>query len=204
MTSAVSISSVHNCHSSRCPPRTDSCRFIQDHSLITGLCSAIYLHHPTSSSDTDSSAPLKAIPAPHPDSGLYIIPRSRSKNSPVKVAIPPTCLAFQTGEALQLCTGGKLRATPHFVQAGSSKTGKNAVTVDGVEGTVTRETVSLVFVRDTTLTSGRLTSFSSACTALFQFAFFLQPDVGAIVGKDPSGKDETFGEFSNRVLERHY
>lgn len=70
--------------------------------------SAIYLFHPSSSSDVDESKPLKAIPAPHPDSGLYIIPRSRSKTSPVKVAIPPNCLAFQTGEALQLCTGESL------------------------------------------------------------------------------------------------
>ncbi|KAL7408928.1 Clavaminate synthase-like protein [Mrakia frigida] len=154
----------------------DLCGIHLDHSLITGLCSAIYLFHPSSSSDVDESKPLKAIPAPHPDSGLYIIPRSRSKTSPVKVAIPSNCLAFQTGEALQLCTGGRLRATPHFVQAGSSKTGKNAVEVEGVVGTVTRET----------------------------FAFFLQPDVGAVVGKDPSGADETFGQFSKRIMEGHY
>lgn len=37
-------------------------------------------------------------------------------------------------------TGGKLRATPHFVRAGSSPSGKAAINLDGVEGTVTRET----------------------------------------------------------------
>ena len=35
-----------------------------------------------------------------------------------KVSIPPSCLAFQTGEALQLITGGKFRAVPHFVRIG--------------------------------------------------------------------------------------
>lgn len=111
---------------------------MQDHSLLTGLCSAIYLFHPVDQPQAPSSAPLKAIPAPHPDSGLYIIPRASTK--PTKVSIPPNCLAFQTGEALQLCTGGKLRATPHFVRAGSSPDGKAAISIDGVKGTVTRET----------------------------------------------------------------
>lgn len=133
----------------------------QDHSLLTGLCSAIYLFHPLSEQAAPST-PLKAVPAPHPDSGLYIIPRGSTK--PTKVSIPPNCLAFQTGEALQLCTGqsslllaprslfgdsrlidvlvsgGKLRATPHFVRAGSAPDGKAAVTIDGVKGLVTRET----------------------------------------------------------------
>lgn len=35
--------------------------------------------------------------------------------------IPPSCLGFQTGEALQLITGGKFQAVPHFVRAGNGK-----------------------------------------------------------------------------------
>lgn len=37
-----------------------------------------------------------------------------------KVSIPADCLAFQTGEALEIATGGKLRATPHCVRVGGS------------------------------------------------------------------------------------
>jgi isopenicillin N synthase-like dioxygenase len=36
-----------------------------------------------------------------------------------KVSIPPDCLAFQTGEALELATAGRLRATPHCVRVGA-------------------------------------------------------------------------------------
>ena len=36
-----------------------------------------------------------------------------------KVTIPPDCLAFQTGEALELATAGRLRATPHCVRVGA-------------------------------------------------------------------------------------
>lgn len=63
--------------------------------------------------------------------------------------------------------GQRLKATPHYVQAGK---GPSTVEVDGVKGTVTRETL----------------------------AFFLQPDVGAVIDKD--GK--TFGEFSKEVIVR--
>jgi isopenicillin N synthase-like dioxygenase len=36
-----------------------------------------------------------------------------------KVMIPPDCLAFQTGEALELATAGRLWATPHCVRVGA-------------------------------------------------------------------------------------
>ncbi|KAG6837881.1 hypothetical protein H0H93_013034 [Arthromyces matolae] len=57
------------------------------------------------------------VPAPSPLSGLFI--RTRGGDL-TKVSIPPDCLAFQTGEALEVATGGKLRATPHCVRVGSS------------------------------------------------------------------------------------
>lgn len=58
------------------------------------------------------------VGSPSPQSGLYI--RSRGGDL-TKVSIPPDCLAFQTGEALELATGHKLRATPHCVRVGSGE-----------------------------------------------------------------------------------
>ncbi|KIY67413.1 Clavaminate synthase-like protein [Cylindrobasidium torrendii FP15055 ss-10] len=96
-------------------PREDEpvdswCGFHLDHSMLTGLCSAMYLREP----DTPSDEP-EVVPSPSPTSGLYI--RNRGGDL-VKVSIPEDALAFQTGEALQLATGGKLRATPHCVRVG--------------------------------------------------------------------------------------
>lgn len=56
------------------------------------------------------------VPAPSPSSGLYIRTRGGALQ---KITIPPDCLAFQTGEALELATAGKLRATPHCVRVGA-------------------------------------------------------------------------------------
>lgn len=89
-------------------------------------------------SPKDGSVP-QAVPSPSTSAGLYIYPRT-APNQPrpeaVKVAIPADCLgpqlhlmpshtdgtAFQTGEALELLTGGKLAATPHFVSGNSGPT----------------------------------------------------------------------------------
>ncbi len=51
------------------------------------------------------------------DSGLFIKNRA---GDIVSVSIPSNCMAFQTGEALQIYTNGVIRATPHCVS--SSKT----------------------------------------------------------------------------------
>lgn len=95
----------------------------------------------------------KKVPPPSPTSGLYIYPRQSPAQTgrlpeALKVSIPEDCLgehfdprmsftslttrcsAFQTGEALELLTGGKLAATPHFV---SGSTG-------GSDTPVSRET----------------------------------------------------------------
>lgn len=73
--------------------------------------------------------------SPNPKAGLYIYPRQdlpahaaeeeigrtlrgHASVAPVKVRIPPDCLAFQTGEALQVLTQGRLSATPHYVASG--------------------------------------------------------------------------------------
>jgi isopenicillin N synthase-like dioxygenase len=55
-----------------------------------------------------------------------------------KVTIPPDCLAFQTGEAFELATAGRLRATPHCVRVGAG---------DGTEH-VSRETFALFMQPD--------------------------------------------------------
>ncbi|KAF7310575.1 RIC1 domain-containing protein [Mycena chlorophos] len=92
----------------------DYCGWHKDHSLITGLCSALYLQQ-----QEDGLDPI-VVPSPSPASGLYI--RSRSNNL-TKVSIPVDCLAFQTGEALEVATGGKLQATPHCVHVGATPGG---------------------------------------------------------------------------------
>ncbi|KAF5384721.1 hypothetical protein D9757_006271 [Collybiopsis confluens] len=100
------------------------CGFHLDHSLLTGLCSAMYLQEKSAGTEPD------VVSSPSPSSGLYIRARGGQLT---KVAIPVDCLAFQTGEALEIATGGKLRATPHCVRVGGSP---------GV-GRVSRETFAL-------------------------------------------------------------
>ncbi|KIM67035.1 hypothetical protein SCLCIDRAFT_1210495 [Scleroderma citrinum Foug A] len=103
------------------------CGFHLDNSLLTGLCSAMFLR------EVDGKEPI-AVPPPSPESGLYIRTRGGELT---KVSIPADCLAFQTGEALELVTGGKLRATPHCVRIGA-----------GAER-VSRETFALFMQPDT-------------------------------------------------------
>ncbi|EJF66425.1 Clavaminate synthase-like protein [Dichomitus squalens LYAD-421 SS1] len=86
------------------------CGFHLDHSLLTGLCSALYLRK-------DPSGEPAIVQSPSPTSGLYIRTRGGALT---KVSIPADCLAFQTGEALELATAGKLRATPHCVRVGAA------------------------------------------------------------------------------------
>ncbi|KAL9138049.1 MAG: hypothetical protein Q9175_000747 [Cornicularia normoerica] len=98
-----------------------------DHGCLTGLTSAIYVDeaaHPPQIPASDPTKPPSTVPAlpflpsaPDPDTGLYIHARD---STVTKVSIPPNCLAFQTGEALQVITGGKFRAVPHFVRAGGA------------------------------------------------------------------------------------
>ena len=70
----------------------------------------MYLHRPPAGDPT-------AVQAPSPSSGLYIRTRGGALT---KVSIPADCLAFQTGEALELATAGRLRATPHCVRVGAA------------------------------------------------------------------------------------
>ncbi|KAI0702418.1 Clavaminate synthase-like protein [Cytidiella melzeri] len=100
------------------------CGFHLDHSLLTGLCSAMYLRTPSENGEPT------VIQSPSPASGLYIRTRGGALT---KVTIPTDCLAFQTGEALELATAGKLRATPHCVRVGTAPDAE----------TISRETFAL-------------------------------------------------------------
>lgn len=84
----------------------------------------------------ESGPEPKVVGSPSPKSGLYI--RSRSGDL-TKVSIPVDCLAFQTGETLELMTKGSLRATPHCVRLGLSEASRN----------ISRETFALFMQPDT-------------------------------------------------------
>ena len=94
-----------------------------DHGCLTGLTSAIYIdeaaHSPALPFRNNASNSLSVLPyltgPPDSSAGLYIHARD---STVTKVSIPADCLGFQTGEALELITGGKFRAVPHFVRAG--------------------------------------------------------------------------------------
>ena len=125
------------------PEEEDSwCATHLDHGCLTGLTSALYVdesaHSPQvplpptlipPSTDkivapTSLKLPLPSFPSsPDPEAGLYI--RSRTGIT-TKVDIPASCLAFQTGEALELITKGKFRAVPHFVKGPEAISGKIA------------------------------------------------------------------------------
>lgn len=88
----------------------DWCATHVDHGCLTGLTSAMFVNE---DEDVDGTGNGAEITNPDPQAGLYI--RSRT-GQVVKVNIPPDCLAFQTGQALQLITQGQFRAVPHFVR----------------------------------------------------------------------------------------
>lgn len=107
----------------------------------------MYLSH-----NVDGS--ITQVKAPSSTSGLYI--RNRAGDLK-KVAIPPTALAFQTGEALELATSGKLRATPHCVRVGAGP---------GAE-TVSRETFVVFMQPNTSQTIGEGETFGSFSKKVF-------------------------------------
>ena len=94
----------------------DWCGTHLDHDCLTGLTSAMFIDeaaHPPHL-PTTGFTPLPELAAPpDPRAGLYIHSRA---GDVVKVAIPRDCLAFQTGEALELITQGAFRAVRHFVR----------------------------------------------------------------------------------------
>lgn len=93
----------------------DWCATHVDHGCLTGLTSAMFMNEDGAGTGTE-------IANPDPQAGLYI--RSRT-GQVVKVNIPHDCLAFQTGQALQLITKGQFRAVPHFVKGVRASRGQS-------------------------------------------------------------------------------
>ncbi|KIY01169.1 uncharacterized protein Z520_02721 [Fonsecaea multimorphosa CBS 102226] len=101
-----------------------------DDGCLTALTSALYMDEssalPPLTATADgfpSSLPILRA-SPDPKAGLYI--RSRG-DKVVKVDIPADCIAFQTGEALQMITDGRFKAVPHFVRGPSASGSSKAV-----------------------------------------------------------------------------
>ncbi len=98
-----------------------------DDGCLTGLVSALFVDESSALPSLTGSSlkPLVSVESFDPLAGLYI--RSRT-STVVKVNIPADCLAFQTGSALELMTGGALKAVPHFVRGpGAKSTAEKAV-----------------------------------------------------------------------------
>jgi isopenicillin N synthase-like dioxygenase len=101
----------------------DWCALHIDDGCLTGLTSALFADEsdplPILGDSSPSPLLLTTWPqSPDPLAGLYI--RSRT-GAVTKVNIPSNCLAFQTGESLELMTRGKLKAVPHFVRGPSTR-----------------------------------------------------------------------------------
>ncbi|PPR00257.1 hypothetical protein CVT24_005005 [Panaeolus cyanescens] len=123
------------------------CGFHLDHSLITGLCPAMFLR-PSSTGEPE------VVPNPSPLSGLYIRTRGGDLK---KVSIPSGCLAFQTGEALEVATDKKLRATPHCVRVDQQDGG----------GTISRESFALFMQPHTSQLLNSTTTFGKFSKQIF-------------------------------------
>lgn len=110
----------------------DWCATHLDHGCLTGLTSALFVDEEAHPPQTGSMfTPLPELDSsPDPKAGLYIHSRT---GAVTKVSIPRDCLAFQTGEALEVITKGKLKAVPHFVRGAGP----------GIGGKVARNTLAV-------------------------------------------------------------
>jgi isopenicillin N synthase-like dioxygenase len=110
----------------------DWCATHLDHGCLTGLTSAMFVDETANPPQTGSAFALldELERSPDPKAGLYIHSRS---GTVTKIGIPRDCLAFQTGEALEIITKGKFKAVPHFVRGAGP----------GVGGNVARNTLAV-------------------------------------------------------------
>ena len=112
----------------------DWCATHTDLGALTGLTSQMFIDersHPATFSSGSQPAPLPELEAhPDPKAGLWIQDRS---GRTTQVHIPRDCLAFQTGQALELLTRGKFKAVPHFVRGAAL----------GIGGQIARNTLAV-------------------------------------------------------------
>ena len=104
------------------------CATHRDLGALTGLTSQMFVDegaHPPVAKPDGSLPDLPELDShPDPKAGLWIKDRA---GRTTQVHIPRDCLAFQTGEALQIITRDKFKAVPHFVRgAEPAKAGKIA------------------------------------------------------------------------------
>ena len=152
-----------------------------DHGCLTGLTSAMFVNESadTANAKDDTTIIQEFSHSPFPNAGLYI--KSRSGSS-IKVNIPRDCLAFQTGEALELMTKGKFKAVPHFVRGVDSD--DLHASVDDMGGDET--------------TTNRLGKTGSI--ARNTLAVFTQPNLDEVIDRE---RELTFGDFARQTVERN-
>jgi isopenicillin N synthase-like dioxygenase len=135
------------------------CAVHVDDGCLTGLTSALFV---------DESLPLPSISSTSienaakggsidPNAGLYILSRTKKV---VKVNIPADCLAFQTGSALELMTGGALKAVPHFVRGPSANVSGSKLIARNTLAVFTQPNMGEVVDRESGLTFGEHTRIS--------------------------------------------
>lgn len=95
----------------------DWCATHRDLGALTGLTSNMFVDEAAHPPHPHADGTLPLLPEldnhPDPKTGLWIKDRS---GQTTQVNIPRDCLAFQTGEALEILTRGKFKAVPHFVR----------------------------------------------------------------------------------------
>lgn len=102
--------------------RQDSwCGLHVDHSLLTGLTSAMYIDESNDLyMEVDKSIP--AVKDALESAGLYIQSRGDQFVQVIhliQAKVPADYIAFQLGEATQIASRGLFRATPHLVRGAS-------------------------------------------------------------------------------------
>ena len=97
----------------------DWCATHKDLGALTGLTSQMFVDESANPPRINADGRIPPLPEldahPDPKAGLWIQDRS---GRTTQVDIPRDCLAFQTGEALELITRGAFKAVPHFVRGG--------------------------------------------------------------------------------------
>ena len=95
----------------------DWCATHKDLGALTGLTSQMFVDEEAHSPSRRTDGSLEPLPEldkhPDPKAGLWVKDRA---GRTTQVDIPRDCLAFQTGEALEVITRGKYKAVPHFVR----------------------------------------------------------------------------------------